>query len=140
MICFFFFACTESLVRIRALLPIQLHAFHQITVQNESLEAGHAEISQWLQKAEEFLSTMTPPKSKDEAQSQLERHKAFFARTLYYQSMLNSKNKMLQTIMQQNENVKTQDVLERMTGLNTRFQEVTQQAQSVQIVSILSII
>ncbi|CAG2063292.1 unnamed protein product, partial [Timema podura] len=65
----------EALVRVRALIPMQLHLFHQILVQQESLEAGQTEIKHWLDEAESLLASESLAGGKDSVQAQLDRHK-----------------------------------------------------------------
>ncbi|XP_059468655.1 muscle-specific protein 300 kDa isoform X2 [Neocloeon triangulifer] len=123
----------ESLVRVRALIPTQLHLFHQILVQYESLETGQAEISQWLDEAESLLNSFSPVGDREFFQEQLEKHKAFFLRTFYYKSMLESKNKVHQSIIKSlhnTEGIDTSAFKSKMSQLNQRFTEVVQLSQS----------
>ncbi|KAJ8895762.1 hypothetical protein PR048_001100 [Dryococelus australis] len=219
----------EALVRVRALIPMQLHLFHQILVQQESLEAGQLEISRWLDEAEALLTSESLAGGKESVQAQLDRHKKvkvagtgrcesrdhtlqavrltadkllccdelfmhvtdtviilwmimtvlnsapqllhlhrtsasgweqrgtklrqngpecqshafavsfmpsrtalFFSRTLYYKSMMESKNKVFQSIVKSvdhSEGIDTEEFRHCMLQLNERFARVTQQAQ-----------
>lgn len=122
----------EALVKVRALIPMQIHLFHQLLVQQESLESGQREISQWLDDAEQLLSCLSLDGGKDTVQSYLDKHRTFFSRTLYYKSMLESKNKVLKNIIQsvnQAGNVDMQEVNYKMQELNDRFSYVVQSAQ-----------
>lgn len=74
----------ESLVRIRALIPNQMHLYHQILVQQESLEVGQNELKNWLDKADELMSTYKLSSDIDDLKDNLNKHKQFFSRTLYY--------------------------------------------------------
>nr|CAD7429519.1 unnamed protein product [Timema monikensis] len=126
----------EALVRVRALIPMQLHLFHQILVQQESLEAGQTEIKHWLDEAESLLASESLAGGKDSVQAQLDKHKAFFSRTLYYKSMLESKNKVFQSIVKSvdhSEGIDTDEFRQRMTHLNERFVRATQQAQQSEL-------
>ncbi|KAF5292004.1 hypothetical protein FQA39_LY14121 [Lamprigera yunnana] len=121
----------ENLVRIRALIPAQIHLFNQLLVQQESLESGQREISKWLDDAETLLSELTLGGGKENLHNQLERHKQFFVRTLYYQSMLDSKNKVLKTIEKAVDQQTNPDILEmkdKMQKLNDRFEYVIKNA------------
>jgi len=72
-------------VRVRALIPMQLHLYHQILVQQESLEAGLIELGQWLENAELLLqSHCTSVTNVSSARDQLDKHRQFFTRLLYY--------------------------------------------------------
>lgn len=122
----------EALVRVRALIPMQLHLYHQILVQQESLEAGQREISSWLDEAESLLDSYILTVDQISAISLLDRHKTFFSRILYYKSLLDSKNKVFNNI------VKSMDVNSQQidslgnTGLcelNDRFARVSQSAK-----------
>ncbi|KAF4531687.1 hypothetical protein B566_EDAN017473 [Ephemera danica] len=122
----------EALVRVRALVPMQLHLFHQILVQHESLEAGQIEIGQWLDEADNFLATHTITADREQMQAQLDKHKVFFSRTLYYKSMLESKNKVYHSIMKSlmsSEGIDTSGFKMKMEELNERFIRVTHHAQ-----------
>lgn len=122
----------EALVRVRALIPMQIHLFNQLLVQQESLEAGQKEINQWLDDAEKHLSRLTLVGDPEQIRSQLEKHKQFFTRTLYYRSMLDSKNKVLRNIVKsvdQSGNVDVAETNDKMEQLNDRFAYVTQNSQ-----------
>nr|XP_050869210.1 muscle-specific protein 300 kDa [Vespula vulgaris] len=124
----------EALVRVRALIPMQLHLYHQLLVQQESLEAGRKEISTWLDEAERLLNSIDLSGGRDAILAQLERHKTFFLRTLYYKSMLESKNKIFASIVKSVDNSVDTDVDTGENGLtlkelNERFARVCQLAQ-----------
>lgn len=122
----------EALVRVRALIPMQLHLYHQLLVQQESLEAGQKEIASWLDEAERLLSSVNLAGGRDSALAQLDRHKAFFSRTLYYKSMLESKNKVFSSIVKSvdaHANVETAEGGTVLRALNERFSRVSQTAQ-----------
>jgi nesprin-1 len=122
----------ESLVRVRALLPAQLNIYSQLLVQQESLEAGQKEINNWLNSAEGLLSSLSLEAEKDTLKDQLDRLKQFFTRTLYYKSMLDSKNKVLANIVKsvdQSDNVDVAKMTASMEQLNDRFVYVTQNGQ-----------
>ncbi|KAL7297367.1 hypothetical protein TKK_0009753 [Trichogramma kaykai] len=121
----------EDLVRVRAMIPMQLHLYHQVLVQQESLEAGQREISAWLDDAEHLLSTHDLSGGREAAFSHLERHKAFFSRTPYYKSMLESKNKVFTNIMKSVDDGKKPegDRNSVLSDLNDRFARVHQSAQ-----------
>ncbi|XP_008555407.1 muscle-specific protein 300 kDa isoform X6 [Microplitis demolitor] len=122
----------EALVKVRALIPMQLHLYHQLLVQQESLEAGQREISGWLDEAEALLSSLNFSGGRDAVLGQLERHKAFFSRTLYYKSMLESKNKVFSSIVKSvdaHANPETAEGGAELRALNERFNRVVQTAQ-----------
>lgn len=75
----------EALVRVRALIPMQLHLFHQILVQQESLEAGQVEIGQWLDSAEAFLATHSVSGGKEAVHSRLDKHKVIIISPFLYE-------------------------------------------------------
>ena len=122
----------EALVKIRSLIPNQIHLFNQLLVQQQSLEAGQKEINEWLDDAETLLSNLVLIPDKEELNAQLDKHKKFFTRTLYYKSMLESKNKVLNNIVKtvdQKANVDVAKINARMEQLNDKFAYVTQNAQ-----------
>ncbi|XP_055711373.1 muscle-specific protein 300 kDa isoform X7 [Phlebotomus papatasi] len=122
----------EALVRVRAMIPSRLHLFHQLLVQHESLESGQREISEWLNEAETLLSSLSLAGGRDHLNSELNRHKLFFTRTLYYKSMLESKNKVFQNVLKSvttEKNIDCSEAVDRMKELNERFEYVTKNAQ-----------
>lgn len=122
----------ESLVRVRAMIPMQLHLYHQLLVQQESLEAGQREISGWLDEAETLLQSYDLSKGRDSVLSQLEKHKGFFSRTLYYKSMLESKNKVFSSIVKAvdaHADVSSSEGGDTLRQLNERFSRVCHAAQ-----------
>lgn len=122
----------EALVRVRALIPAQIHLFNQLVIQQESLEAGQKEINSWLDSAETLLSTLNLAADKEQLKDQLDKVKHFFTRTLYYKSMLDSKNKIMNNIMKAVDNANNPGVIqmsEDMERLNSRFEYVSQNAQ-----------
>lgn len=122
----------EALVKVRALIPMQIHLFNQLLVQQESLETGQKEINNWLDAAESLLSSLSLETERDTLKDQLDSLKQFFTRTLYYKSMLDSKNKVLNNIVKsldQSNNTDIDEMTSRIEQLNDRFLYVTQNAQ-----------
>lgn len=122
----------EALVRVRALIPSQIHLFNQLLVQQESLEAGQKEINAWLDSAENLLSSLSLEGDSEQLHEQIDKMKHFFTRTLYYKSMLDSKNKVMTNIIKsvdQAENLDVANMTTKMEQLNDRFDYVTQNAQ-----------
>lgn len=120
----------ETLVKVRALIPSQMNLINQLLVQQESLESGQREINQWLDDAEALLSSLDVGGSREQVQNQLDRHKQFFTRSLYYSSMLESKNKILRNIIKSidQSNIDVAEITAKMERLNDRFNYVTQNA------------
>ncbi|KAJ8930094.1 hypothetical protein NQ314_017138, partial [Rhamnusium bicolor] len=122
----------EALVRVRALIPSQIHLFNQLLIQQESLEAGQREINGWLDSAEGLLSSLTLEGDKEQLKEQIDKVKQFFTRTLYYRSMLDSKNKVMNNIIKsvdQSSNPDVANMTAKMEQLNDRFDYVSQNAQ-----------
>lgn len=122
----------EALVRVRAAIPSKLHLFHQLLVQYESLEAGQKELNDWLNNAERMLEEHNLNGGVDEIQDRLQKHKLFFSKTLYYRSMLESKNKIftnLKKIANADNNLNFTDLDKNMQHLNERFEYVVNSAQ-----------
>lgn len=121
----------ESLVRVRAQLPLKMHLFHQLLSQQESIEMGQQEITKWLDDAENLLSTYNLATRKSHTLGQLEKHKQFFAKTLYYKSMLESKNVVLQNLVKAadvEKNIDTGIAQDKMANINERFGYVVSNA------------
>lgn len=121
----------ESLVCVRAQLPLKMHLFHQLLSQQESIEMGQLEITKWLDEAENLLSTYNLATRKSQTIAQLEKHKQFFAKTLYYKSMLESKNAVLQNLLRAadvDKNIDTVSAQEKMANINERFGYVVSNA------------
>lgn len=121
----------EALVCIRAQIPVKMQLFHQLLSQQESIEMGQNEITQWLDDAENLLSTYSLATRKSQTIAQLEKHKQFFAKTLYYKSMLESKNIVLQNLLRAvdiENNMDTTTAQEKMRTINERFNYVVSNA------------
>lgn len=121
-----------ALVRVRSQIPLKLHLFHQLYTQQESLEQGQKEIHHWLDEAEALLQTLSLNANRDQLQEQLNKHRTFFARTLYYKAMVESKSKAFQHLLQMAASdgiLETSDVQQKMSQLNDRFAYVSQNAQ-----------
>lgn len=121
----------ESLVRVRAQVPLKMQLFHQLLSQQESIELGQQEITKWLDDAENLLSTYSLATRKSQTISQLEKHKQFFAKTLYYKSMLESKNIVLQNLLRAadvEKNIDTATAQDKMASINERFNYVVANA------------
>lgn len=122
----------EALVRIRAAIPTKLHMFHQLLVQYESLETGQKELNEWLNSAEKLLEGNSLHGGVDGIQDRLQKHKLFFSKTLYYRSMLESKNKILQNlkkIANSDHSLDFSELDRQMNHLNERFEYVVNSAQ-----------
>ncbi|KAK6636175.1 hypothetical protein RUM43_009828 [Polyplax serrata] len=118
----------ESLVRIRASIPNQITLYHQILVQQESLEVGQSELKNWLEKADELLSSYRFPSNLNELRDILNKHKQFFGRTLYYRSMLDSKNKVYQNIVKNIDvggGLVPSEMAANMKEINEKFESTT---------------
>lgn len=122
----------EALVRVRAQIPLKLHLFHQLLIQQEALEQGQKEINHWLDEAENLLQAFSLSGGRENIHEQLNKHRTFFSRTLYYKSMLESKNKVFQNLLKSVAAEKTIDTAEcakQMKQLNDRFGYVSGNAQ-----------
>lgn len=122
----------EALVRIRAQIPLKLHLFHQLLIQQEALEQGQKEINHWLDEAENLLQSLSLAGGRENIHEQLNKHRTFFSRTVYYKSMVESKNKVFQNLLKSVAPEKTIDTTEcakQMKQLNDRFNYVTNNAQ-----------
>ncbi|CAH1403532.1 unnamed protein product [Nezara viridula] len=121
----------ESILRLRARIGMQSQLLHQLLIQQQSLETCQKEISVWLDSAEDFLSQLNLGGEKEVLQAKLEKHKAFFSKTLYYKSMLDSKNKVLTTLLvslKNAEGVDTREFEAKMLALNQRFSKIIHDA------------
>nr|XP_033322974.1 nesprin-1 [Megalopta genalis] len=122
----------EALVKVRALIPMQLHLYHQLLVQQESLEAGQKEIAAWLDEADRVLAGADLSGGREQILARLDRHKAFFSRTLYYRSMLESKNKVFTSMVKSvdsHADVASAEGGKTLRELNDRFDGASQAAQ-----------
>ncbi|XP_062549338.1 muscle-specific protein 300 kDa isoform X2 [Armigeres subalbatus] len=121
----------EALVCIRAQIPIKLHLFHQLLTQQEALESGRKEISEWLDEAENLLISYAFNNESQQSILNLTKHKNFFNRTLYYKSMLESKNNVFHNLLKltnADNSVNMNDLSNKMKQLNERFAYVINNA------------
>lgn len=122
----------EYLVRIRSRIPNELHIFHELHTQQESLEQGQKEMHSWLNDAETLLQSHSHAANRNKLQEQLHNHRTFFARAPYYRSMIESKNNVLQNVLKINttQNVlDVSDTQQKMSQINDRFNYVIQNSQ-----------
>lgn len=122
----------EQLVRIRSQIPNKLQLYRQLHMQQESLEQGLKDVHSWLNEAETLLQSYSLETNQDKLREQLDRHLAFFSRTLFYRSMIESKNNVFQNLLKLDSTeqmLDTSDIQQKMTQLNDRFNYVTQNAQ-----------
>lgn len=122
----------ETLVRVRALIPTRLHLFHQLLVQHESLESGQKEIHEWLNEAENLMSDLSLSGGPEAVNDRLNKQKFFFSKTLYYKSMLESKNKVFQNLLKfinTENNIDFTETESNMKRLNDRFDYVVDSSQ-----------
>ncbi|XP_031632357.1 nesprin-1 isoform X5 [Contarinia nasturtii] len=122
----------EQLVRVRAQIPNKLHLFHQLYTQQESLEQGQKDVHNWLNEAEKLLQSYSLTANREKLQEQLDKHREFFSRILYYRSMVDTKNNVLQNLLKFDSTEKLLDASEiqqQMGQLNDRFNYVIQNAQ-----------
>lgn len=122
----------EQLVRIRSQVPNKLNLFLQLHTQQESLEQGQIDVSNWLNEAETLLQSLSLTTNRDKLQEQLDKHRSFFSRIPYYRSIVDSKMNVLQNLLKLNATEKVldaSDVQKNMNQLNDRFNYVTQNAQ-----------
>jgi nesprin-1 len=121
----------EALVKVRAMVPIKLHLYHQLLAQKENLEKGLAEIEKWLDQSEKLLGSYGKTSDRDTILHQLEQHKQFFSRIVYYKSMLESKNKLsnhLNSSLGASIQSKEDTAMQRMQQINDRFNYVVANA------------
>lgn len=122
----------EQLVRIRSQIPNKLHLYLQLHTQQESLEQGQMDVSNWLNEAETLLQSLSLTTNRDRLQEQLNKHRSFFSRIPYYRSIIDSKSNVLQNLLKLDATEKVvdaSDVQQKMSQLNDRFNYVTQNAQ-----------
>lgn len=120
----------EALVRVRAMIPTKLHLFHQLLVQNESLESGLKELNSWLNDAERHMETLSLQGGPEVIGDRFSKHKLFFAKTLYYRSMLESKNSIYNNLNKiTDSSINFSDLAAKMNHVNERFEYVVDSAQ-----------
>lgn len=122
----------DRLVNVRSQLPSKMHLIHQLLAQVESLEQGQKEIHHWLDEAESILQTLAVTTDRDQLQEQLGKHRTFFSRILYYRSMVDSKNKVFQNLLNTTgpeKTLNTSQLQQNMKQMNDRFNYVVQNAE-----------
>ncbi|ODN01313.1 Nesprin-1 [Orchesella cincta] len=122
----------ECLVRVRAQLPQRQAQVHSILTQQESLFAGQQEITDWLQAAENMMNNYTLTGGPQASQSILDKHRQFFAKSLYYKTMLESKNKIVVGIVKSatvQERPQVEAMAQNTHQLNERFKRTESDAQ-----------
>ncbi|KAF2356291.1 Calponin domain [Trinorchestia longiramus] len=117
----------EQLVRVRAAIPHKTHAVTQVMTQLEAVDSGVVEVGRWLDEAEALLHSFSLHGTKETIQKQLEQHRNFFSRQLYFKSMLDTKNRVYQSLLKSSnggENLDVKNLQLNVKELNERFNKV----------------
>ncbi|KAL1139458.1 hypothetical protein AAG570_006442 [Ranatra chinensis] len=69
---------SECLVKIRALLAMQLQLLNNVLVQQQSLEVSQREITEWLDNAEKLIRTLNLLGGRENILIQIEKHKVCY--------------------------------------------------------------
>lgn len=112
-------------------MPQRQAQIHQLLTQQESLEAGQQEIAEWLSSAEVLLNSHVLTGGPQQLQQLLDRHRQFFAKTLYYKTMLESKSKVVGGIVRSGERGPgVEHLVKNMQLLTDHFKRVEQSGQA----------
>ncbi|XP_064624000.1 muscle-specific protein 300 kDa-like isoform X3 [Lineus longissimus] len=115
----------ERIIKVQKELPDAIRGLKGLLPNVESLEAGISDVSQWLESAEAILNGHLVDGNMQKTAEELEKHKALFAETTYYKSMLDNKNKVFQKIPKAKvKNVDHSQLEQTMQDLNERFKNV----------------
>ncbi|KAF2357499.1 Calponin domain [Trinorchestia longiramus] len=117
----------EQLVRVRAAIPHKTHAVTQVMTQLEAVDSGVVEVGRWLDEAEALLHSFSLHGTKETIQKQLDQHRNFFSRQLYFKSMLDTKNRVYQSLLKSSnggENLDVKNLQLNVKELNERFNKV----------------
>ncbi len=95
--------------------------------------SGQIEISEWLRKADSLMSSYPEVSGgMKRSQEMLDTHRNYFSKKLYYKTMLESKNKLLNGIVSAaspGEREQVEGLCQEMRDLNQDFQRIEQTAQ-----------
>merc|ERR1712083_1273239 len=114
----------ENLVIVRSLIPTKIQLYHHLLTQLEAIDAGEVDINMWCNEAEKLIDSFRIKGSREELQYELDKHKAFFVKTVNMQAMLQSKNNVFQSILKNTdgkEAIDTAELKARMHRLNETF-------------------
>ncbi|KAB7507502.1 hypothetical protein Anas_01389, partial [Armadillidium nasatum] len=98
-----------------------------VVTQLEAVDAGVTEINKWLNEAEGLLDNFSLQGSKETIQGQLDKHRVFFSRQLYFKSMLETKNRIYQSLLKTSNGGEYLDMVclqEEIKQVNERFEEI----------------
>ncbi|RXG70198.1 Nesprin-2, partial [Armadillidium vulgare] len=99
----------------------------RVVTQLEAVDAGVTEINKWLNEAEGLLDNFSLQGSKETIQGQLDKHRVFFSRQLYFKSMLETKNRIYQSLLKTSNGGEYLDMVclqEEIKQVNERFEEI----------------
>ncbi len=132
----------EALVRIRAQLSKRVQLFHQLRTQQESLDSGINECSQWLDEAESMLRDRSGHASETDleaTQKALDQHQTFFSRLISFQILLENKWKILENMLKSNPSSSAKDTesdvnytRQKLTEVAARFACVAKEAAALE--------
>lgn len=129
----------ETLVRVRSLIASRIQQYFQLRTQKESLEAGVKDVDDWLAGAEKALGSLSGLDCSLEAtQACLERHVAFFAKSVNYKLLLDDKWKDFESMVRSRPTSPTveqpgkveleDDTKRKLEQLTDRFEKVMGEA------------
>ncbi|CAL1544282.1 unnamed protein product [Lymnaea stagnalis] len=122
----------EAIVKLRKEIPERIKYLKAVLPNVESLETGIIDLAGWVERGSELLASHKLDPTVDEAESRLEKHKAFFTEITYQKSILESKNKVFQKISGTKAKLKNVDFSpadELMASANENFQNVVTSAK-----------
>ncbi len=116
----------ENLVIIRSMIPSKIQLFHHLLSQLEAIDQGEKDILSWCKEVDKVVESVKKCTSQDELQTEYNKHKPFLSKTVNMQALLQSKNNVLQSILnntEDKEDLDNSDIVKRMQHINTEFEK-----------------
>lgn len=116
----------ENLVIIRSMIPSKIQLFHHLLSQLEAIDQGEKDILSWCKEVDKVVESVKKCTSQDELQTEYNKHKPFLSKTVNMQALLQSKNNVLQSILnntEDKEDLDNSDIVKRMQEINTEFEK-----------------
>ncbi len=116
----------ENLVIIRSMIPTKIQLFHHLLSQLEAIDEGEKEILSWCDEVDRVVASAKRGGTQDEMRTEYDRHKPFLSKTINMQALVQSKNNVFQSVLNNTEGkegIDNGNIVRRMNAVNDKFEE-----------------
>ncbi|CAG5128720.1 unnamed protein product, partial [Candidula unifasciata] len=125
----------EVIIQLKKEIPQKIKNVKAVLPNVAAVETGILDLETWLTEGEQLIKCYKTDGSPEETDNRLHRHKAFFTKTTYQTSILESKNNVFKQICNTKDKLKNIDftpVENLMTSANEKFQIIVTSAKEVE--------